>query len=235
MICTKAYSIEILSSINVLSYWAFEEFSIATMADSVTADLLQTPLLNAYFIIPGKIGNMLDDTSPGACRVELENGNLRYPDTGISFALWFQWADGATIDLQLDYISKMPAGLTLNFELIYRTSGAAPHTIDTSGDGVGGNTTQITGLVSAFGWNLLVLTFDPADGIARFSLNNGALTDMDTFAFDPTLAGDTGDLVVRGTSSYFDEVAVFDKPLNATQIAYLWNSGNGHTYPLTMP
>lgn len=234
--CQKDFTIEIASAeISAQMWWTLDEVFPAFI-DSASGEALSVN--DGDGNAAGKIGLTVGESANLSPQIEQQSSRLLYTGTGMSWAMWFQRSDfGATIlTLQIDYTSIV-AGKVFNIELQYRSTGAAPHRIDVSGVGNPTDTVQITGEVDATGtWNLLVCTFDPADGKLRFSVNNGAFHEtVAGFDLDIGGGGDVGTLRVTGFPSYFDEVAMYLVPLTAAQVAAIWNAGNGITWPTTIP
>lgn len=96
-------------------------------------------------------------------------------------------------------------------------------------------------IASATGWHFFAITFDANSGNVSFDIDRGVTTTQ--FAAIPGAGSNTAGYVNIGCSGNtgakilmnVDEVAIYNRVLTSGQLDYLYNSGTGRTWPVTLP
>jgi hypothetical protein len=105
---------------------------------------------------------------------------------------------------------------------------------------------SLNGDLALDSWNFLCVGWNRSDGHLWYSINGGAKhVGTPTYTFPVAGSGDEGCLEVWGFGTWVletveipspvDEVGFFQKSLTPEQITYLFNNGNGRTWPVTLP
>jgi hypothetical protein len=256
MECRESYTIAVTTGIakpTVTAYWTMSETgTVNDRVDSAQSiHLVQTFFGNVITNAPGKIGNGLAYPAAGSLSGfdtgGLGDARLALGSNGWSIVLWFN---------QLEW--PRPGGLYpwgTEPEVIFQPHGAPFSFVNIGWDRFG-NEMQLSFLITddngndqspaAFSptlntWYFLHLFYDKTMAGVGYSINNGS----PVFAagpvplFGPWTTGivsvldDWGLADTPGNATVIDEVAFkLDRNLSNDEVSYLYNSGNGRTWPL---
>jgi len=223
----------------LVSYWKMDEASAGaapvTRVDSITATGNNLTDNNTTPNGTGKIGNCL---APVATNLEFlnraSNASLQTGDIDFTWAGWFQISDESTSRVLL---GKNAAGV------------AGPYKISTTGisfdklsfsvfDGSSSNaaTANTFGALSLNTWYFFACKHDSVANLISISINAGTAdtqawttgTNIETGGF---AIGQAGETAGANWSGLIDEVGFWKRALSTTEIAFLYNSGTGRTYP----
>jgi hypothetical protein len=225
------------------SWWKMEESSglriDASAGELFIPDVQEPPEAAIISTVPGKIGNAVQLAVYGNSQLPYEDAECYSggPITVTGTATWCGWwkHDG------------MFDGLT-DFEMLFKVDlgGIGQLFLVQSLDGSslemfleGSQNSTIVPLPSSGNWHFFLVELG-SDGTWRLQFDNSG--PVFTLSGDaPTLPAITGIdiLSINFGDGYltdaFDEIAEFPKILTQTQKDYLYNSGNGRTYPITLP
>lgn len=228
MNCLKDYTIEVTSPLTAVLYWTLNG-PINSNHDEVTGDLIVYNNVSSFLSeVPAIQADGLDITGVGGfCTIQNQGPTLAYDGNGFSLAFWMRWGSAGTGNEGIFY-QWDTSGLPGFFSWLV---GTGEYHFTHSG----GDTTGNTPLMSSDAFHFVVFTYDPVTGQLRMSVDGAATSLISTPGVVPPLADPNAYFLAGNEEVRYDEVAVFPFPLNAAQIAYLYNGGTGRTWPLSLP
>lgn len=238
VICQKTYTIVVAASpVSVTAYWPLDNSTVDTdQVDSVGGSNL---IVNSSPVGPGvagKIGNGVPFNFGSYGRYDTTSSQLNYT-AGNSLSYW-GWFKILGVDLGYGFSPYFSYycffGQQLMIELANTNNPGNVHIMDTAG----GNDAYFN--VSLGAWHFFHLFHDATQDKCGYSIDNGAevvFPNAQAWQTDVTceviLAG--GNFAAL-CSVIFDEIGiVIGNKLTSAQVSYLYNSGNGRTWPITLP
>ena len=215
---------------NLVNYWKLDESS-GDAADSVASNTLMNRGTVTY--VSGKINNgasTVDHTSRFRMTSQPTTGS-----SDISVSMWLNWAGVGSYALTWGVNSNTQG-------VIFGTSG---HYTSASAYGAASSSTG-TVAIDDGNWHHIVYVYDHTTGFKTYvdgstdggtyaytslSVNSGGIGYV-SGAFWNGLSPDPGG--DNGLTAIFDEIGVWSRVLNSTEVSQLYNSGNGLQYPFTL-
>lgn len=195
--------------------------------------------LNSFFSTTGsgKVNNALIFTGSSGTSLfsTCNNASLKFSSIGTTVVCWVK---------AVDDISKPDTTATL----LYRfDQSGSNYNINVSRNGGGSDWVLTLGAATinkawAADWHFFAITFDAVTGNISFDIDRAATTTQ--FAVIPGAGANTYGFAFVACSGgvsggqitvFFDEFAIYNRVLNSTQLDYLYNSGTGRTWPVTLP
>lgn len=247
--CTKNLSITIQPLSYPRAYIAFEGSGLADQSDSITGTLLTSiPGTGGTAGVAGKVNLAVDLNI--ATGFHLQSPSVANGGNGFSFSTWFKWdanpgyAWGAcpywffntTVNDNIQanlYEDKLEGDIYVGgawFNLHFNPAAAV---------GWGW-----PAYLSRLAWHMFTLTYNQSDKLLRYDIDNGWATGVSdvgllNFTSVPTTTPDLGAYFEFATGSNqvmtWDEMSLWPVCLTSAQISYLYNSGAGRTWPITLP
>lgn len=213
-----------------ISWWPMEE-AVGNRADIITADAAHAlvPVGGNDSQVPGKVkkGMMI---APTTYSVQHQSSNsvpdFGFVQTSLTFCGWCNPnTTGLDIGISFNAISAF-FNLSFNF-----TTGTVVGKIQKGGTFA---TVATVCPVTGTGWFFFLLDYDINTGKVRVQINNGIPAQSAGSAFIPSIASGVMDIYpYTGASIILDELAFFESKLSDSDIAILYNSGNGTTWPIS--
>lgn len=235
MTCSKELQITVTSFPQPLAWWTMDLGIPTAEIDSVNG-LTLIPIAGGGFMTtqPGKVNNGYQHVSSVGQSVVSVRTSANLALSGLQGqASVVLWCNVISVNNPLIINNT---GISFQFD-----QNAATFILNAQRLNTGFWRAQLDGLgtlqlADPGGWAMIVVTFDCATSTVGLSVNNSALSTQVSGA-SPTPGAHTTGTIVVGTDANdawtvrFDELAIFDVVLDASQIDHLWNSGNGRTYP----
>lgn len=238
--CSQQYNLKVKGPVSPTEYWTLDETGVVDRVGKVQATHLVPDIANGANIFgtgsPALFSNGLDFqyyvTFDGTKMDNIETGfisNLGYPGNGFSMTFWFnivQLFGGWETAIGMAFGSNLNRfGVGLGFDAsngLDVDSSAADEIILPMPTGV---------------WTFLHV-FSQLDGKFGIQINNGAkIYATNPHPFPPDLDGDLSisPAFTASTDGHviIDEILLnLSAELTPAQVTYLWNAGNGRTWPL---
>jgi len=204
------------------NYWQLDEAS-GTLADEVgSATLTGTDITYSQ---SGKVGTSISFNGTSS-KAATSSGFLK-PTTAFSISFWIKTTCSETNQKWFyEYYSGV-GGL-----IGYYNNGLIQLRLS---DAVNSVTFSLTGSYNDNAWHHIVFSWSKAGSIIGYVNNVSKLSDA--WAYD-IIASSAPDMTFMAdnygsgwVSGYLDEVGIWNKALTTDEIAELYNSGNGITYP----
>lgn len=230
-------------------WWAFETSAAASQTGAINGNLL-VPHGTVMQTVPGKVSNgALLNSVNGAT-------DFSYFDTALSASLLYD-GNGVTAYGWIYWNSGSPAIQTFNKQYDFY-NGAAVR-VGLIGMDFNGFVNQLTIYVQSFPgayseriiahvpvsgtWLFYRLFYDPGPKQVGIQLNNGAVlrSTAGVVTLPVSVTGHVAVMNFRATGIFgvntiiFDEVGMFPLFHSDAQASFVYNSGNGRTWPFTLP
>ena len=216
---------------NLVAGWKLDEYSdgLGAVARADVLGVYELTDNNTVASAAGKIDN-------GASFVALNSEAL----SNATLEIARNWANGLTIafwikPLILDSTDTLMSQYFTGKQVLFNVFAAGNLLFNYTGqDGVASLAASGNGTILIGSWYFVAAWFDPADGKARLSLNDGvvkvgAATTTITNAKSTNFS--IGNLTVASTDSVVDEFYIFDRVKDAAWITDMYNAGAGRGYP----
>jgi len=222
-----------------LAWWTMDSGTANNELDSLNGTALATAYNPAWATtVAGKVNNALQFSCSAGVSVAnvASDAALMSSGTGSTIVFWLNVTDDipqGTNYVSLNYRFDQNA---TNYTTMIDRSGVAPNNWTVYVNG----TPYITA-TSATGWHFFAITFDILTGTLGLDIDQAGMTTQ--AAIIPTAGANTTGRVYMGGSGgtvgsflmQVDEFAVYNQVLTNTQLNYLYNSGTGRTWPVTLP
>jgi hypothetical protein len=200
-------------------YYDFEEGSGATAVDEANG-AYNTTLVNTPTWTTGKIGGGLSFASGSS-----EYGNTGYAQADADFT-WVAWFKTGTTGSEQMIIGDKNVGNTGGFIRV-----EADNTLSIQIRDGSSHCAKSDNVVTNDNWHLMIATYNASGNEGRLYIDNKFNA---TVSSGYSTTGETMDIAASGSGDrggYFDgeidDVAIYNRILNATARALLWNSSNG--------
>lgn len=238
-VCAKNFTLTLGSGLTVTAYYTLDSSDVITgdLIDSVAGlHMVKQPGLQSPNV-PALISNGLQRSD--SFNSAYTTGNvaaLAYPDTG-------GWSVFGWFNLDVNVVPVVGVGAELvlgvgNGSIFIDVGNAAnPQPVEVSWTDANFQSVQTYFNVSLHQWHFFHLYYDPVSQKLGISLDNAAptLTGVGV-AFTPDVIGVWdffGPTVSVGLNTIWDEIGLkLDRKLTSAEQTFLWNNGNGRTFPL---
>jgi hypothetical protein len=247
-LCNRTLTIK-QKTVTLLAYWKFEEGTgVYPKVDaSGNGHDLVAGSAGPITQVAGRVNFALQfgSTGTGASLVNTTGSTLLAFDkaVGFTFCAWVYFT-GSSFIMTAAFPQFFPTGSPTNYfsmGLYTFTNGGVRLSIRRQ-LGAGAPQTQNTDVAfpSVNTWHFIRGWWTPADGLGRICIDEGT----PVVAATPIALDWPGDVVPmqinisKGTAQptcRYDEIGYWKGVLNGSQVAYLYNSGNGRTYPDVPP
>lgn len=226
-VCHRTFVLTVAAA-QVQIYWTLEGPPNANV-DSVSGQALFVNNFGSVLTSPpAKVGNGFQITG-GFCNLSQATQALLYAGNGFTVAVWLNWvATGAVEGFQYSFCSAPIQNLT------WTVNNTGNGTFDFVYNGAS-NITGPTVEPSAGAWHLVVFKYDPADGNLSMSVDGAAFVVLGNVPVVSVNPEPNPYLLLGNENVTYDEVGVYAFPFDAADLAYIWNLGNGRTFPLSFP
>ncbi len=221
---------------NLISYWELEEAS-GTRNDSCGTNHLADN--NTVTQAAGKVGNAALFTKANNEFLSIaSNTTLNMGDIDFTIVLWVWFTTVGGAGLAPVMVSKA-LGPSNSSYYVYYDVNSAHFRMALSPDGTDAALVDFpdtnSGAASASTWYFVAAQYDATANLAYLSVNNGTQTTQaetggafsSTASFRMSNLADDPNLYVDGL---IDQVGLWKRKLSATELTYLYNSGNGRSY-----
>lgn len=240
--CSKQFTFTV-NNIQPLDWWKMDEAGNGNRIGSVNAIAL-TSDASVSSVAGGKYGNATALNSQGtpanisaACfNTLVPVAGLAYEGYGIDAFIWIDNPAGGINSDTIFLLNFADAGGTTVWAMRFTIDNQVGIEYDMTG-GASGN----IALATSTAYRFFELYYDPSLTRLGLRINNGAVMDQWITVAAPAVTAKgsisiTYDRRTAGTSAAnVCEMAVYPAILSAAQRAYLYNSGNGQTWPNTLP
>jgi len=227
------------------AWWAYEGRDVDHEPDSISGKLMERSVYDDdarddLSKVAGKLGHGITGTY--ADYLFLSGGQMSYSGNGFSICGWIkmEWPEGESAqgDVGYSFGNGQSANIRVNNGEVYDQAWGVAMWDAASEQYIA---VGCPAEFSSGDWQFFCVTYDPMDGKLRLRINANltvvsALSMSAVTDADPQSGGyaggwgDTEDVTVT-----WDEIGFFPQKLTETQINYLYNSGTGRTWPVTLP
>jgi hypothetical protein len=249
--CDKELGITIApaSSANPLEWWKMDEGTIGgPRVGSYNSVSLINSGDNPVDGVGGVIGSatrMLwtDVPNTDAIMVTGDSVPLAYNGNGISVSFWLRYGSPTQGSFLLDYRHFNGVTFETKFRVTIDSSGTISLSLLDLVSGASGDIFNIPFTPSG-SYQFYEMQYDPGAAKIYLRINNGAVMDLDANVVGAMNNRATNQVDIEAyngagisTSGSYSicDLSIYPFKLNSTQSDYLWNSGNGRTWPAVLP